>query len=306
MARKERFALDMGNNTKVRNLDELKEHFNLDKTVDFFRDGTLLTWLEDRYYDDEAEAIAAIPPDAEDPHAAICEALDIPFEKDSEKPIFDPEMFHRIAEKKLILAQKTDDIEIIKNADKTALTQEDLADLLDLDFPVIYLCGKKFNVPIRVKHKKYIGILGTPEIEIRARSSIERQEPDISFEYVLLPWGKAEEAHISDDDEAERNIPRNYIYQDDDTGKTMVVIDGETYEDSIIARKFYKKAKERETRMNIEAAVKRGEIDTNTIYLSPENGKTYVIANGKIYDDSTLARNYYEQALKNLKSKSRK
>ena len=73
----------------------------------------------------------------------------------------------------------------------TALTQEDLADLLDLESPVIYLCGDKFNIPIRVEHKKYVGILGTPKIEIRATSDDDLRKKDIIFENVMLPWRKA-------------------------------------------------------------------------------------------------------------------
>ena len=95
----------------------------------------------------------------------------------------------RVNEKKLILQQKTDDVNIINNAKITALTQEDLADLIDIKEPIIYLCGEKFIVPIRVTNKHYIGILGKPSIGIETRSQSELDARHIIFENVSLPWG---------------------------------------------------------------------------------------------------------------------
>ena len=92
-------------------------------------------------------------------------------------------------EKKAILQQKTNDINIINNAKITAITQEDLADLIDMKEPIIYLCGEKFSIPIRVTNKHYIGILGKPNISIKTRSQSELDARHIIFENVTLPWG---------------------------------------------------------------------------------------------------------------------
>lgn len=55
MVRKEKFALIMADGAEVRNIDDLKAHFDIGSIVRDFSNGKLLTWLEDRYYDDEAE-----------------------------------------------------------------------------------------------------------------------------------------------------------------------------------------------------------------------------------------------------------
>ena len=55
MARKNKFPLKMANDIEVRSLDELRQHFDINKIVEYFRDGKLLEWLSDRYYDDEAD-----------------------------------------------------------------------------------------------------------------------------------------------------------------------------------------------------------------------------------------------------------
>ena len=190
MARKIKFAVEMKDGAKVRNsLEELRENFDLEKAVGYFLSGKLTEWLEDRYYEDEAEALDAIDKDAPDLRARLCEALGVECADDED---LDVGALERLNEKKAVLRQKTSDEAIIANADKTALTQEDLADLLDMDEPVIYLCGDSFNIPARVKNKKYIGVLGTPTISIKANSQEDLDAKGIVFENVRLPWGKQE------------------------------------------------------------------------------------------------------------------
>ena len=188
MARKVKFALEMANGTKVRsNLEELREHFDMESIVSYYLSGKLLEWLEDRYYDDEAAKIEELDKDSPNLNAQLCAIIGVDASK---YDALDLEAVERLNEKKTILRQKTSDSTIIDNAMITALNQEDLADLLDLESPVIYLCGDKFNIPIRVEHKRYVGILGTPKVEIRATSDDDIKKKDIIFENVLLPWTK--------------------------------------------------------------------------------------------------------------------
>ena len=178
------FKLKLKDGAEVSTLEELRDNFDLEAVVGYFKNGDLLTWLEDRFYDDEADAISEI--DAEDRNltAKICAALNVECDDNLE-------FIQRVREKKSILSDKTDDETIIDNAVSTALNQEDLAALIQMDYKTIYLCGELFNVPIRVPNMKYIGILGTPKIKIRAKSQEEVDAKQISFENVQLPWQKA-------------------------------------------------------------------------------------------------------------------
>lgn len=54
---KVKIPLYMGNGIKVRNMDELKKHFDIKKVTGYFLDKKLHKWLADRYYDEELEAI---------------------------------------------------------------------------------------------------------------------------------------------------------------------------------------------------------------------------------------------------------
>ena len=54
MARKVKFALILKDGYEVRNnIEEIKEHFDYNKIVDYFIDGQLSRWLEDRHYYEE-------------------------------------------------------------------------------------------------------------------------------------------------------------------------------------------------------------------------------------------------------------
>ena len=140
-----------------------------------------MQWLEDRFYDDEAEKIENISSNDKNLSQKICAALGVECDEDVE-------FIQRVREKKKFLMEKTDDENIIDNAVTTALNQDDLANLLHLDYSTIYLCGKSFNVPIRVENKKYIGVFSTPKIKIRANSDEELAAKNIIFENCKLAW----------------------------------------------------------------------------------------------------------------------
>lgn len=182
MARKIKFALAMKDGVEVHNIEELRKNFDSEKIVEYFLSGKLTEWLEDRYYDDEAEKISALDKNSPDLLKKICDALNAEY-IDTE---LDKAINLRLNEKKDFLNKKTSDKSIIDNAAITALNQEDLAYLLDADESTIYLCGESFRIPIRVENKKYIGILGTPKIIIKADSWREIKNKNIIFVNVDL------------------------------------------------------------------------------------------------------------------------
>lgn len=118
MAKKIRFTLEMADGVQARSLEELTEHFQLDKVMEYARDGKLETWLRDRYHDDMADGIKAV--DLADDKAAenICRILYIP----------------------------------------AAFDQDGLYDLLDEGAQRIYLYGTKFEIPLQKKGITYVGL----------------------------------------------------------------------------------------------------------------------------------------------------
>ena len=184
MARKIKFALEMADGTKVRsNLEELREHFDLESIMGYFLSGKLQEWLEDRYYEKEAEQLASLNKDASDIYAQVCTILSI------EPPINDNlniDSIERLNEKKALLRQVTTDEEIIEHAAQVAFDQEELADLIESDIDTIYLCGKKFSISSKIANKTYIGV-NNPQISINVKSFKELKEKAIIIKEAILP-----------------------------------------------------------------------------------------------------------------------
>lgn len=178
---KGKFALKMEDGAEVRNIDDLKAHFDIGSVVRYFSNGKLLTWLEDRYYDEEADAIRKISRTDKDLNQKLC-------------AIFGIESAW-IIERRNRLKKYTNDANILANADKVAFDQEDLADLLDAGAREIYLCANRFVIPLRMKNKTYIGVSGAVAV-IRSKNLVNFDELGIKFE------------NIAFDDDYQRILPK--------------------------------------------------------------------------------------------------
>ncbi len=155
MAKKKiKFALKLKEGVEARNLQELKEFFDLNQTVAYFLDGKLETWLLDRYYEDLAEKINDLDKSDPELRRKLCEIFEVEYEEDALSIEEIEERNHRIRK----LKEVTDDDDIIKNVDKVAFCQEELADLLDEGQKTIYLCGTDFHIPASKRGIRYIGV----------------------------------------------------------------------------------------------------------------------------------------------------
>lgn len=183
MVKRIKFALELKDGVKVRSLDELRKHFDIEKIVTYFLNGKLQKWLEDRYYESEVKAIQTIDsmnPDIE----LLCHILGV----DSCQLSSNDVVAIQKQNKKLdLLKQLTDDPNILANISHTALTQEELEELLNAGEKTIYLCGKTFSIPMDKEYRTYIGICGKPDIIIDACSVDELERRHISFDNVQMP-----------------------------------------------------------------------------------------------------------------------
>lgn len=190
MAKKISFALEMADGYAVRHeLEEYRAHFDLKKAIEHFTSGKLAEWLDNNFYEEEAEAIKQLDTDAPDFQRRLCETLGVNLSETEDKGQ-DVDTIRRTQEKESLLRQKTSDDAIIANAAKTAFNRSDLVALWRAGEKTIYLCGDTFDIPIgdKTKDTKYIGVLGTPIIKIKARSPEELADKGIVFENVKLPW----------------------------------------------------------------------------------------------------------------------
>lgn len=61
----------------VRNLEDLKKHFDFNATIEYFKNGKLIQWLKARYHDDLADKVSALNENASDFRENICAVLGI-------------------------------------------------------------------------------------------------------------------------------------------------------------------------------------------------------------------------------------
>lgn len=176
MARKIKLPLDMGNDIKVRDIDELKENYNSEKVVESFLNGELLPWLQDRFYEEEAERVEALSADKDSGNIAgrLAEIFGVQIENEVDVDEI-AERNERLAELRSI----TSDDEVLRNVDLVAFSQEDMDIVHESD--VIYLCGDKFRIPYNVKNKRYIGV-NEPLVEIKTDGNIDLESRGIVIE----------------------------------------------------------------------------------------------------------------------------
>ncbi len=184
MAKKIRFPLNM-NGAEVRTIEELRENFDIESVLGYFANGKLVTWLRDRYYDNEAMSIEALSVDDTDLKSKISSILGVSAETDDNE--VDMETIQRRNEKLMKLRQITDDKEIIDNVDRVAMNQDDLLDLLDEGVTTIYLFQGEFSIPLTVKNVTYIGS-NTPIVLLRAYDNVNFAATNIKFKNICFGW----------------------------------------------------------------------------------------------------------------------
>lgn len=174
--KKIKFPLEMADHTKVTNLDDLRAHFDLESVVEYYKSGKLQTWLEDRYFEEEAEAVSALDETASDFQAQLCKIFGVEYSGHS---VNLEEIAHRQARLEK-LRSLTDEAEYLEQIDRVAFDQDELADLLDEKEKTIYLCGEKFMIPVSQKGVSYIGI-NAPSAHLSGKVPQSANELGICF-----------------------------------------------------------------------------------------------------------------------------
>ncbi len=181
--RKIKFALELKNGEQAYSIEDLREHFDLEKVIGYYHDNKLIEWLEDRFYADEAEKIQALDSGAKDFNQKLCEILGAECEEvaDAEDIVWRKERLER-------LKQYTADPEILDKVDFVAFDQDDLEDIArEEDTNVVYLCGSKFRFPsgiLRKKGVRYIGIGKKVTAKIESGEFVDLAALNISFDNV--------------------------------------------------------------------------------------------------------------------------
>ena len=181
-----RFPLEMGNGVKVNTLEELREHFDLERVLGHYIDGKLLVWLEGRYYENEATQIAGLNHEDADFNSRLCNVLGVQCKISETINILELEVNKKRMAR---LKQYTDDENIIRNIDNVAFNQEELSDLLNNNTNRIYLCGGSFSISPNKENVSYIGI-NRPQVVLQSSHDVDFDKKNIYFANIILTSDK--------------------------------------------------------------------------------------------------------------------
>lgn len=155
--KKVKLPLEMANGQQVRSLQELRDNWDLEKVLGYYLNGRLLTWLNDRYYVEEAEKIQQLEEfkNSKDLLPRLCAVFEVQY-KDSD--LINVQAIEKRNQKLERLRLYTADDVILKNVDKVAFDQAELEHLTAHGGNIIYLCSGEFNIEKSLENMIYIGI----------------------------------------------------------------------------------------------------------------------------------------------------
>lgn len=173
------------NEMEIHSIEELKANFEVNAVLTALNDGTLERFLKSRYYEREAEVISNLRLDDKECLKKLCDILGLDFLKYS--VIVIPESEKRLTE----IKQFTEDEEVLKNFQKVAFCQEELATLLSKNEKTIYLCHNTFSIPLSKSGVKYIGV-DNPSIN-NPYTKEQYEKAGISIVNIILPTKVSDE-----------------------------------------------------------------------------------------------------------------
>lgn len=176
---KVKFPLEMAGDKKARNMEELISHFDVEKVIEHFISGKLQKWLEDRYYEEEYEAICKLEKSDRDLADKLCKIFGV--EKSCNDVQID-DIEHRMRRLNVI-KQFTVDDDLIAQADRIAIDQEELDRLVGIREKKIYLLDGTYEINLDYEDVEYIGIKNVVAI-IPSEKRISFEVKKIRFENI--------------------------------------------------------------------------------------------------------------------------
>ncbi|MFE8698306.1 hypothetical protein ACFYKT_18445 [Cytobacillus sp. FJAT-53684] len=180
-----KFPLIMKEGKQVRTLEELKDAFDIEQVIEYYYDGRLFTWLEQRYYMKEFNEIKSIS--GLKLNEVIHEIYDIFGIK--KQDTFDVDIFLKNKEKIKSIKQYTEDLNILNNIAIVASTQQELEKILEgfnsQEENEVYLLDGEFVVDDNIGNICYIGI-NKPKVILDSDKDFRAETKNITFKNVTL------------------------------------------------------------------------------------------------------------------------
>lgn len=189
-----KFPLEMEGGVKVRELDEFREYFDLERAIEYFSNGRLQLWLENIYAEDIAENLRELTGDEEDFLEKFTAILGVEYKENEinvERIAYESSLKERL--KRFYPEEKAEDI-----ASKAADTQEAFERLVNNGCKEIYLLSGSFCIKHDMKDLQLIGV-DEPQITLKARDAEQFRKQNIMVQDIVP--GNEETKKILDSDE---------------------------------------------------------------------------------------------------------
>ena len=170
--KKVKLPLEMANGQQVRSLQELRDNWDLEKVLGYYLNGRLLTWLNDRYYVEEAEQLQKLEKlkNEKELTQKLCAILGKEYQ---DLGCISMKAVEKRNQKLERLRLYTADDAILKNVDKFAFYQDELKRLLQAGEQQIYLFQSEFTIISTDLKVDFIG-LNDPSLHIDGETAVKK------------------------------------------------------------------------------------------------------------------------------------
>lgn len=177
--KKIKFPLVMKNGEEVRDIEALRENFDIESAAEYYSNGKLERWLENNYYDDILEKVRELTGDEDDFGQLLAKALGAEWDG-SEKINLRSIMKGTELREQLKPYVSEEELEKMEHI---ADTQEELERLVQSGCSPVYLFGKTFSIREWMGNTEFIGI-GCPVVDLEIHSREEFQKKKIKLQDV--------------------------------------------------------------------------------------------------------------------------
>lgn len=188
-----KFPLVMRNGAEVRDIEELRENFDIGLAVEYFSNGKLERWLENNYYDDILQAVSELDSSGQDFGRKLAEALGARQEDAGE---VDVQAVMRHTELKERLKPYVSE-EQLEGMEHIADSQEELERIAKEGCGRVYLFGEGFFIPEWMENMECIGI-NRPTVTLATRSREEFKKKNIKLREVDFADEETKKAALGD------------------------------------------------------------------------------------------------------------
>jgi hypothetical protein len=182
-----KFPLVMKDEVHVRTLEELKDKFDLMSIIQYFLDGRLKTWLEQRYYKKELEALVrlSLTDNKQNIPKRISEIFGQEYHNDFD---FEKYLIDRDRRDKILKHINSEEVLANINLDLVAFNQQDLDLILSTitqQHNKVFLIGKEFSVSEHPCNIHYVG-LNKPIVKLICDERFDAKKNNIDFSNAIL------------------------------------------------------------------------------------------------------------------------